>query len=166
MHRLVLAGRLVLAAAADAAVLRRRRLAGGAAARLHVDVAIHGVVLFGPKALVARRFRTAKPVSAPFGFFGTFSRALWSPGLSCPASVLRPVLARPGFMIDTGRADSKTRGSDRLAQDEAPADCGLARAFGDDPTSPSWTKLGKAKATSVIGAMLERVNAQASAGQR
>ena len=62
------ANRLVPAVVADAVVLRRRRLAGAARAGLHVDVTIHGVVLFGPFSLVARRFRTAKPVSAPFGF--------------------------------------------------------------------------------------------------
>ena len=37
----------------------------------------------------------------------------------------------------------------------------LAREFGVDPDEPGLEKLGKAKATSLIGAMLERVNAQA-----
>ena len=37
----------------------------------------------------------------------------------------------------------------------------LAREFGVDPGGPELEKLGKAKATSLIGAMLERVNAQA-----
>ena len=37
----------------------------------------------------------------------------------------------------------------------------LAREFGVDPDEPELGKLDKAKATSLIGAMLERVNAQA-----
>ena len=37
----------------------------------------------------------------------------------------------------------------------------LAREFGVDPDEPELEKLDKAKATSLIGAMLERVNAQA-----
>ncbi len=36
----------------------------------------------------------------------------------------------------------------------------FAREFGVDPDEPALEKLGKAKATSVIGAMLDRVNAQ------
>ena len=82
VHHLVLPIRLVVAAAADVVVLRRRRQAGAAREGLHVDVAIHGVVLLGPISLVARRFRTAKPVSAPFGFRGFFPSSLWRPGNS------------------------------------------------------------------------------------
>ena len=37
----------------------------------------------------------------------------------------------------------------------------FARELGVDPDEPALEKLGKAKATSVIGAMLDRVNAQA-----
>ena len=37
----------------------------------------------------------------------------------------------------------------------------LAREFGVDPDEPGLEKLGKAKATSLIAAMLDRVNAQA-----
>ena len=50
VHHLVLAGPGVLADAADVVVLRRRRLAGRPRAGLHVDVAVHGVVPFRPKA--------------------------------------------------------------------------------------------------------------------
>ena len=39
----------------------------------------------------------------------------------------------------------------------------LAREFGVDPDEPGLEKLGKAKATSLIGAMLERVNSQGAA---
>ncbi len=42
----------------------------------------------------------------------------------------------------------------------------LAREFGVDPDEPGLEKLGKAKATSLIGAMLERVNAQAPRDER
>ena len=42
----------------------------------------------------------------------------------------------------------------------------LAREFGVDPDEPELEKLGKAKATSLIGAMLDRVNAQAPAAER
>ncbi len=42
----------------------------------------------------------------------------------------------------------------------------LAREFGVDPGEPWLEKLGKAKATSLIGAMLERVNAQAPPDER
>ena len=42
----------------------------------------------------------------------------------------------------------------------------LAREFGVDPDEPELEKLGKAKATSLIGAMLDRVNAQAPPGER
>ena len=42
----------------------------------------------------------------------------------------------------------------------------LAREFGVDPDEPELEKLGKAKATSLIGAMLERVNAQAPPDER
>ena len=42
----------------------------------------------------------------------------------------------------------------------------LAREFGVDPDEPELEKLGKAKATSVIGAMLDRVNAQAPPDER
>ena len=42
----------------------------------------------------------------------------------------------------------------------------LARKFGVDPDEPELEKLGKAKATSLIGAMLERVNAQAPSDER
>ena len=93
VHHLVLAGPGVLAGAADVVVLRRRRLAGRARAGLHVDVATHGVVPFGLMPLVARRFRTAKPTCA-LRVFRLSQRASWSPGLSCPGSVFRPVLAR------------------------------------------------------------------------
>ena len=37
----------------------------------------------------------------------------------------------------------------------------LAREFGVEPDEPGLDKLGKAKATSLLGAMLDRVNAQA-----
>ena len=42
----------------------------------------------------------------------------------------------------------------------------LAREFGVDPDKPGLEKLGKAKATSLIGAMLERVNAPAPPDER
>ena len=42
----------------------------------------------------------------------------------------------------------------------------LAREFGVDPDEPELEKLGKAKATSLIGAMLDRVNAQAPPDER
>ena len=42
----------------------------------------------------------------------------------------------------------------------------LAREFGVDPDEPGLEKLDKAKATSLIGAMLERVNAQAPPDER
>ena len=42
----------------------------------------------------------------------------------------------------------------------------LAREFGVDPDEPGLEKLGKAKATSLIGAMLDRVNAQAPPDER
>ena len=42
----------------------------------------------------------------------------------------------------------------------------LAREFGVDPDEPELEKLGKAKATSLIGAMLERVNASAPPDER
>ena len=43
---------------------------------------------------------------------------------------------------------------------------GLAREFGVDPGEPELEKLDKAKATFLIGAMLERVNAQAPPDER
>ena len=42
----------------------------------------------------------------------------------------------------------------------------LARELGVDPDKPGLEKLGKAKATSLIGAMLERVNAQTPPDER
>ncbi len=42
----------------------------------------------------------------------------------------------------------------------------LARELGVDPDEPELEKLGKAKATSLIGAMLDRVNAQAPPDER
>ncbi len=42
----------------------------------------------------------------------------------------------------------------------------LAREFGVDPDKPELEQLGKAKATSLIGAMLERVNAQTPPDER
>ena len=42
----------------------------------------------------------------------------------------------------------------------------LAREFGVNPDEPELEKLGKAKATSLIGAMLDRVNAQAPPDER
>ena len=42
----------------------------------------------------------------------------------------------------------------------------FAREFGVDPDAPELEKLGKAKATSLIGAMLDRANAQAPPGER
>ena len=42
----------------------------------------------------------------------------------------------------------------------------LAREFGVDPDEPGLEKLGKAKATSLIGAMLDRVKAQAPPDER
>ena len=42
----------------------------------------------------------------------------------------------------------------------------LAREFGVDPDEPELEKLGKAKATSLIGAMLDRVNAPAPPDER
>ena len=42
----------------------------------------------------------------------------------------------------------------------------LAREFGVDPDEPELEKLGKAKATSLIRAMLDRVNAQAPPDER
>ena len=42
----------------------------------------------------------------------------------------------------------------------------LAREFGVDPDEPGLEELGKAKATSLIGAMLDRVNAQAPPDKR
>ena len=42
----------------------------------------------------------------------------------------------------------------------------VARELGVDPAEPGLEKLGKAKATSLIGAMLDRVNAQAPPDER
>ncbi len=42
----------------------------------------------------------------------------------------------------------------------------LAREFGVDPDEPELEKLDKARATSLIGAMLDRVNAQAPPDER
>ena len=42
----------------------------------------------------------------------------------------------------------------------------LAREFGVDPDAPELEKLGKAKATSLIAAMLDRVNAEAPPEER
>ena len=42
----------------------------------------------------------------------------------------------------------------------------FAREFGVDPDGPELEKLGKAKATSLIGAILDRVNAQAPPDER
>ena len=42
----------------------------------------------------------------------------------------------------------------------------LARELGVDPDEPELEKLGKAKASSLIGAMLDRVNAQAPPDER
>ena len=42
----------------------------------------------------------------------------------------------------------------------------LAREFGVDPDAPELERLGKAKATSLIAAMLDRVNAQAPPEER
>ena len=42
----------------------------------------------------------------------------------------------------------------------------VAREFGVDPDEPGLEQLGKATATSLIGAMLERVNAQVPADER
>ena len=42
----------------------------------------------------------------------------------------------------------------------------FARELGVDPDEPGLEKLGKAKATSLIGAMLDRVNAQAPPDER
>ena len=42
----------------------------------------------------------------------------------------------------------------------------LAREFGVNPDDPELDKLGKAKATCPIGAMLDRVNAQAPPDER
>ena len=42
----------------------------------------------------------------------------------------------------------------------------LAREFGVDPDEPGLEELGKAKATSLIGTMLDRVNAQAPPDER
>ena len=42
----------------------------------------------------------------------------------------------------------------------------LAREFGVDPDEPGLEELGKAKATSLIGAMLDRANAQAPPDDR
>ena len=42
----------------------------------------------------------------------------------------------------------------------------LAREFGVDPDEPELEKLGKAKATSLIGTMLDRANAQAPPDER
>ena len=42
----------------------------------------------------------------------------------------------------------------------------LARGFGVNPDEPELEKLSKAKATSLIGAMLDRVNAQAPPDER
>ena len=42
----------------------------------------------------------------------------------------------------------------------------LAREFGVDPDEPELERLGKAKAASLIEAMLDRLNAQAPPGQR
>ena len=42
----------------------------------------------------------------------------------------------------------------------------LAREFGVDPDEPEQEEIGKAKATSLIGAMLNRINAQAPPDER
>ena len=42
----------------------------------------------------------------------------------------------------------------------------LAREFGVDPDGPELEELGKAKAASLTGAMLDRVNAQAPPDER
>ena len=74
------------------------------------------------------------------------------------ADKTEPAAARPGPPITS-------RQKTLLAKlvEEHPQ---LAREFGVDPDEPKVEKLGKAKATSLIGAMLDRVNAQAPPDER
>ena len=78
-------------------------------------------------------------------------RALF--GLDAEPSADAPAAARPALPITS-------RQKKLLAKlvEEHPQ---LAREFGVDPDEPELERLGKAKATSLIGAMLDRVNAQA-----
>ena len=78
-------------------------------------------------------------------------------GPSADADDAEPSTARP--------APITSRQKKLLARlvDEHPE---LARQFGVDPDEPEFDKLGEAKAASLIGAILDRVNAQAPADAR
>ena len=80
------------------------------------------------------------------------------PSADADADGAEPAAARPAPPITS-------RQKKLLAKlvDEHPE---LAREFGVDPDEPKLEKLGKAKATSLIGAMRDRVNAQAPADER
>ena len=90
-------------------------------------------------------------------------RALF--GLDGEPSADAPEADTTGPAAARGALPATTRQKKLLAKlvEEHP---GLAREFGVDPDEPELEKLGKAKATSLIGAMLDRVNAQAPAGER
>ena len=62
-----------------------------------------------PKALTARRFRAAKPVSAPFGLRATFKLSLQGHGISRLVLLYVPILWPPGFMIYTGDMQTSRR---------------------------------------------------------
>ena len=81
-----------------------------------------------------------------------------SPSAGADADEAEPAAARPAPPITS-------RQKKLLAKlvEEHP---GLAREFGVDPDEPGLEKLGKAKATSLIRAMLDRVNAKAPPEER
>ena len=80
------------------------------------------------------------------------------PSVDADADEAEPSAARPAPPVTARQKKLLAR-----LVDEHPE---LARAFGVDPDEPELETLGKAKAASLIEAMLERLNAQAPAGQR
>ena len=80
------------------------------------------------------------------------------PSADADADEAEPSAARPAPPITTRQKKLLVR-----LVDEHPE---FAREFGVDPDEPELEKLGKAKATSLIDAMLDRANAQALARQR
>ena len=80
------------------------------------------------------------------------------PSADADADKADPAAARPAAPITARQKKLLTR-----LVDEHPE---LAREFGVDPDEPGLERLGKAKAASLIEAMLERVNKQAPPDQR
>ena len=74
------------------------------------------------------------------------------------ADKAEPAAARPARPITSGQKKLLVKLLEEHPQ--------LAREFGVNPDEPELEKLGKAKATSLIGAMLDRVNAQAPPDER